>query len=76
MIALFLLMAAALLYLASLYQLEIVYIAISQHWPRFDMPFYIWSTENLSLARDIWYTVNAAAWILAGVGGYLYALGH
>ena len=52
------------------YQLEIIYIAIQNGWGQFDMPFYLWSTTNFALARDIFYGVNALGFILLGVSIY------
>jgi hypothetical protein len=58
---------SVILLLVSLYQLEIVYIALAEGWERFDFPFYIYSTSNLPLVRDFFYALNISAFILLWV---------
>ena len=55
---------AGILWMASLYQLEIIYIWMAEGRIVFEFPFYIW-TCSLPMARDIWYGVNALAFTLA-----------
>ncbi|MEM2534077.1 MAG: hypothetical protein QXK12_08665 [Candidatus Nezhaarchaeales archaeon] len=57
------LLLSVFLLIGSLYQLEIVYIGVYEHWPRFDFPFYIYSC-SLPLARDIFYLGIVLSWIL------------
>ena len=54
---------AGILWMASLYQLEIIYIWLGTGKTEFEFPFYI-LTCSLSMAWDIWYGVNALAFAL------------
>jgi hypothetical protein len=56
------------LWLASLYQLEIIYIWISLDKTQFEFPFYIWVT-SLAVARDFWYLINGVSLVLTAVSG-------
>lgn len=51
---------AGVLWMTSLYQLEIIYIWQGIGKDEFEMPFYLW-TMSLPVARDLWYLVNGAA---------------
>lgn len=60
---------SALLVLASLYQLEIILIRVTQNRITFEFPFFIWTT-NLWVARDVWYLVLVIGWILGAYSGF------
>jgi len=55
---------AGILWMTSLYQLEVIYIWLAEGRTIFEFPFYIW-TCGLPMARDIWYGVNALAFTIA-----------
>lgn len=60
---------SGILILASLYQLEIIFIWGIQKRLTFEFPFFLWTT-NLWVARDIWYTIMIIGWILAAYSGF------
>ena len=60
---------SGILILASLYQLEIIFIWGIQKRLTFEFPFFLWTT-NLWIARDIWYTIMIIGWILAAYSGF------
>lgn len=59
---------AGVLWMTSLYQLEIVTIWQCEGRTQFEFPFYIWTT-NLWVARDVWYAVNGLAILIAMASG-------
>lgn len=63
------LMFSALLIIASLYQLEIILIRVTQNRLTFEFPFFLWTT-SLWVARDIWYLVMIIGWILGTYSGF------
>lgn len=65
------LMLSVGLWLASLYQLEIIYIWITQDKTQFEFPFYIWVTST-AMARDIFYLVNGISLIVASYSGAVF----
>ena len=67
----YLLGAAAVVWAASMWQLEIIYIGLSSGWEGFDFPFGIGDRLTFSMARDVFYTINLLAVILAVAGGAL-----
>ena len=60
---------SALLVLASLYQLEIILIRVTQNRVTFEFPFFIWTT-SLWVARDVWYLVLVIGWIMGAYSGF------
>lgn len=60
---------SALLILASLYQLEIILIRVTQDRVTFEFPFFLWTT-NLWVARDVWYLVMILGWVLGAYSGF------
>lgn len=60
---------SALLILASLYQLEIILIRVTQDRFTFEFPFFLWTT-NLWVARDVWYLILVIGWILGAYSGF------
>ncbi len=63
------LMFSALLIIASLYQLEIIRIRVTQNRTTFEFPFFLWTT-SLWVARDIWYLVMIIGWLLGTYSGF------
>ena len=63
------LILSALIILASLYQLEIILIRVTQNRTTFEFPFFL-MTINLWLARDIWYLVMIFGWALGAYSGF------
>ena len=60
---------SAFLILASLYQLEIILIRVTQDRFTFEFPFFLLTT-NLWFARDIWYFVMILGWALGTYSGF------
>ena len=52
-----------LLWMVSLYQLEIIWIWLRMGKETFEFPFFLLTT-NLWVARDFWYTVNGMSLII------------
>ena len=63
------LLFSALLILASLYQLEIILIRVTQNRASFEFPFFLWTT-TVWMARDVWYLVMVLGWILGAYSGF------
>jgi len=63
------LMFSAPLIIASLYQLEIILIRVTQNISTFEFPFFLLTT-NLWVARDIWYLVMIIGWVLGAYSGF------
>jgi len=57
------------LVLASLYQLEIIFIWVAQGRLVFEFPFYSFTT-SVWFARDIFYGLLVLGWVLAGVSTF------
>lgn len=62
--------AATILFVASLWQIEILWWC-DEHW---EAPFF-WFKLSRASARDLWYVVISFAFLLAMAAGYTYALG-
>jgi hypothetical protein len=62
---------AGILWMTSLYQLEILWIWLSNGKTTFEFPFFI-LTISIWMARDIWYAVNAISLILAIISGAIF----
>ena len=60
---------SALIILASLYQLEIILIRVTQDRTTFEFPFFL-MTMNIWLARDIWYLFMFFGWALGAYSGF------
>jgi hypothetical protein len=58
---------SAILVVASLWQIEICTCWAKERG--FDMPFYLLRSMNWAVARDLWYAVNVAGWMLGVVSG-------
>ena len=56
---------ACVLWMTSMYQLEIVFIGATSGWGHFDMPFYLFGPLSFAVARDIFYLVNAISLVTA-----------
>lgn len=54
---------SVLLWMVSLYQLEILWIWMRQGKEVFEFPFFLWTT-NLWIARDFWYMVNGISLLI------------
>lgn len=64
----FTMILAGILWMTSLYQIEIVFIWQGIGKEVFEMPFYLW-TMSLPMARDFWYFINALSLALAVYSG-------
>ena len=53
---------------AGLWQLEIVHWCLNVGKPSFDWPFYMFPSVNVWVARDIFYAVIVAAFLLQFLG--------
>lgn len=67
------LMFAGILWIVSLYQLEICLIWVSQGKFTFEFPLFILTT-SVWMARDIWYAVNAISLVLAVYSGATFSV--
>jgi hypothetical protein len=65
------LMFAGILWMTSLYQLEICLIWVSQGKFTFEFPLFIFTT-SVWMARDVWYVVNALSLIVAVYSGAIF----
>ena len=63
---------AGVLWMTSLYQIEIVERNAADGLSTFDMPFYILSPMNIWVARDVWFLVNAVAFTLVAASALTY----
>ena len=62
---------AGILWMTSLYQLEILWIWLSIGKTTFEFPFFM-ATINIWMARDIFYGVNALSLVLAIYSGAIF----
>jgi hypothetical protein len=61
---------AEILHMASLYQLEIIMIWVSNDHYTFEFPFYIGGEISVWVARDFWYLMDFISRIIGYVGLY------
>jgi len=64
---------AGVLWMTSLYQLEIIYIWLAIGKQEFEMPYFLW-TCSLPMARDIFYTVNALAFVVCIISAMTFGI--
>lgn len=66
------LMLSVGLWLASLYQLEIIDIHLIHDEFLFQMPFFLGGDINIWLARDLFYLANAISLVLSSYSGAVF----